>query len=74
MRPLSAHAAAVGGPYALAASPAALRFQFGNVFSSAAFPNQGLVDGLHGADVSGLVSVGVAAAAYLVLRRTVRPA
>jgi NCS1 family nucleobase:cation symporter-1 len=42
---------------------------FGNVFSSASFPNQPLVDALHGADLSGLVSVGVAAGLYLALRR-----
>jgi NCS1 family nucleobase:cation symporter-1 len=42
---------------------------FANVFSSASFPNQAVVDALHGADISGLVSVGLAAGLYLVLRR-----
>lgn len=44
-----------------------------NLFSSALpnahFPNQGLIDALHGADLSGIVSVVVAAAVYLALRR-----
>jgi NCS1 family nucleobase:cation symporter-1 len=42
---------------------------FATAFPSAHFPNQLLIDALHGADLSGLVSVGVAAAAYLALRR-----
>jgi hypothetical protein len=42
---------------------------FAAAFPSAHFPNQPLIDLLHGADLSGLVSVGVAAGAYLVLRR-----
>jgi hypothetical protein len=33
-------------------------------------PNQALISALHGADLSGLVSVAVAAAAYLALRRS----
>jgi len=33
------------------------------------FPNQPLIDALHGVDLSGLVSVAVAAISYLVLRR-----
>ena len=33
------------------------------------FPNQPLTDLLHGADFSGLVSVGVAAGAYWALRK-----
>ena len=37
---------------------------FSNVTSSSAFFNSGLIASLHGADVSGLVSVGVAAAVY----------
>ena len=37
---------------------------FGNVVQQTSFFNQGLVSALHGADVSGLVSVGVAAAVY----------
>lgn len=39
---------------------------FGNVLTNASFFNQGLIDDLHGADLSGVVSVAVAAAAYLV--------
>ena len=42
---------------------------FGTVLPNAHFPNQGLIDALHGADLSGLVSVGIAAVAYLGLRR-----
>ncbi len=37
---------------------------FGNVAATTSFFNNGLITGLHGADVSGLVSVGVAAAFY----------
>jgi len=37
---------------------------FSNVTSSSGFFNSGLVESLHGADVSGLVSIGVAAAVY----------
>jgi nucleobase:cation symporter-1, NCS1 family len=36
------------------------------------FPNQPLIDALHGVDVSGLVSVAVAAGSYLLLRRAWR--
>ncbi|HEY4025438.1 MAG TPA: cytosine permease [Candidatus Dormibacteraeota bacterium] len=36
--------------------------------------NQPLIDAIHGADLSGLVSVAVAAGAYLVLRRAGQPA
>lgn len=43
---------------------------FGNVLSSAHFFNASLIAGLHGADVSGLVSVAVAAAVYSAGRRT----
>jgi NCS1 family nucleobase:cation symporter-1 len=47
---------------------------YANLFSNASQlagfrPNQGLVNALHGADLSGLVSVLVAAGAYLLLRR-----
>jgi nucleobase:cation symporter-1, NCS1 family len=45
---------------------------FAAVFPDAHFPNQGLIDALHGADISGAVSVVVAAAAYLGLRRVLR--
>jgi nucleobase:cation symporter-1, NCS1 family len=41
---------------------------FGNV-TSAAFFNHGLIAGLHGADLSGLVSITVAAAVYWGVRR-----
>jgi len=43
---------------------------FGNVVSQPSFFNDGLIRGLHGADVSGLVSIGVAAVVYAALRRT----
>ena len=42
---------------------------FGNVFTSASFFNAGLIGSLHGADLSGLVSVAVAAAVYWFGRR-----
>jgi hypothetical protein len=42
---------------------------FGNVVATPSFFNHGLIAGLHGADVSGIVSVLVAAGAYLGLRR-----
>ena len=46
---------------------------YGNLFSNLGagptFFNAGLIGGLHGADLSGLVSAGVAAAAYLGMRR-----
>jgi len=42
---------------------------FSTAFPAAHFPNQPLIDALHNADVSGLVSVGVAAGLYLLLRR-----
>ena len=44
---------------------------FGNL-TSAAFFNQGLLTGLHGADLSGLVSIAVAAAVYWGARRLER--
>ncbi len=42
---------------------------FGSVFPDARFPNQALIDLLHGADLSGLVGLGVAAVVYALLRR-----
>lgn len=42
-----------------------------NIFQSGSFFNQGLIDRLHGADLSGLVAVLVAAVGYLALRRAV---
>ena len=42
-----------------------------NIYPGAHAPNQPLIDALHRADLSGLVSVGVAGAAYLALRRWV---
>jgi len=42
---------------------------FGNVLTQPSFFNDGLIHGLHGADVSGLVSIGVAAIVYAALRR-----
>ena len=42
---------------------------FGNVVTNATFFNAGLVNGMHGADLSGLVSVGVAATVYWLGRR-----
>jgi len=42
---------------------------FGNIVTNPSFFNSGLITGLHGADLSGLVSVGVAAAVYWLGRR-----
>ncbi len=42
---------------------------FASAFPAAQFPNQPLIDALHGADLSGLVSVVIAAGSYLGLRR-----
>ena len=42
---------------------------FGNVVTNPSFFNAGLITGLHGADISGLVSIGVAAAVYWLGRR-----
>ena len=42
---------------------------FGNVVAQPSFFNDGLIRAMHGADLSGLVSMGVAAVAYLALRR-----
>jgi len=42
---------------------------FGNVVAQRNFFNDGLILGLHGADISGLASIGVAAVAYAALRR-----
>jgi NCS1 family nucleobase:cation symporter-1 len=46
---------------------------FGNVVSRPSFFNDGLIAGLHGADLSGIISVAMAAAVYLLARR-LRPA
>ena len=45
---------------------------FGNLVASPRFFNDALVAGLHGADLSGLVSIAVAAAVYWGGRRLVR--
>jgi hypothetical protein len=37
---------------------------FSNLFAAPSFFNDGLIRGLHGADISGLVSVAVAAGVY----------
>ena len=42
---------------------------FGNVVTNPTFFNAGLISGLHGADLSGLVSIGVAASVYWLGRR-----
>ena len=47
---------------------------FGNLIQGPAFFNDPLIHALHGADLSGLVSVGVAAAVYWVLRAAPRRA
>ncbi|MGH7904313.1 MAG: purine-cytosine permease family protein [Candidatus Dormibacteraceae bacterium] len=53
-----------------AGTAASLAFvNYPNVFGGAHYLNAGLIAALHGADLSGLVSVVVAAGAYLALRR-----
>ena len=42
---------------------------FGNIVASPTFFNHGLIAGLHGADLSGVVSVAVAALSYVAMRR-----
>jgi len=42
---------------------------FGNLVAKPSFFNDGLIANLHGADISGLISVGVAAAVYWIGRR-----
>ena len=42
---------------------------FSNMAAAPRFFNGGLIDSLHGADLSGLISIFVAAAVYLVGRR-----
>src|SRR5207302_4342035 len=42
---------------------------FGNLVAKPSFFNDGLISGLHGADLSGLISVGVAGAVYWAGRR-----
>ncbi len=42
---------------------------FSSAFPGAHYPNQPLIDALHNADLSGLVSVGVAAGVFLLIRR-----
>ena len=42
---------------------------FGNIVAGPAFFNHGLIAGLHGADLSGVVSVAVAALTYAAMRR-----
>jgi hypothetical protein len=42
---------------------------FSSAFPGATFPNQPLIDALHGADVSGIASVLVAAGSYIGLRK-----
>jgi NCS1 family nucleobase:cation symporter-1 len=46
---------------------------FSNIVARPAFPNDGLIAGLHGADISGVISVVVAGGVYWVARR-LRPA
>ena len=42
---------------------------FSTAFPGAHFPNQPLIDALHGADISGIASVLVAAGSYIGLRK-----
>jgi hypothetical protein len=44
---------------------------FGNLAPIPSFFNDGLIANLHGADLSGLISAGVAAAVYSLGRRAV---
>ena len=54
--------------WALGTAVSLLFVNYPAIFPGAQVFNQPLVDALHGADLSGLVSAGVAAAAYLLLR------
>ena len=55
--------------WALGTAVSLVFVNYPNLYPGAAVPNQPLIDALHGADLSGLVSAVVAGAAYLVLRR-----
>ena len=55
--------------WALGTALSLLFVNYANLYPGAQAFNQPLVDVLHGADLSGLVSVAVAALAYLALRR-----
>jgi NCS1 family nucleobase:cation symporter-1 len=58
--------------WALGTAISLLFVNYPNIFQSGKFFNQPLIDALHGADLSGLVSVIVAAGSYIFLRRVIR--
>lgn len=64
-RPAAALAA-----WAIGTALSFLFVNYGNIFSGVHAFNDGLIQALHGADLSGLVSVAMAGAAYLLLLRT----
>jgi nucleobase:cation symporter-1, NCS1 family len=53
--------------WALGTAVSLLFVNYPNIYPGAQVPNQPLIDALHGADLSGLVSAAVAAGAYLAL-------
>jgi NCS1 family nucleobase:cation symporter-1 len=55
--------------WALGTAASLLFVNYPNIFQTGHFFNQPLIDALHGADLSGLISIGVAAGSYLGLRR-----
>jgi NCS1 family nucleobase:cation symporter-1 len=55
--------------WAAATAVSLLFVNYPNIYPNATVPNQPLIDALHGADLSGLVSMAVAAAVYLSLSR-----
>jgi NCS1 family nucleobase:cation symporter-1 len=63
------HAGAALVAWGLGTAASLLFVNYPNLRAGAEVFNQPLIDALHGADLSGLVSVAVAAGAYLLLRR-----
>jgi NCS1 family nucleobase:cation symporter-1 len=60
--------------WALGTAVSLVFVNYPNIYPGAHVLNQPLIDALRGADLSGLVSAGVAAGAYLLLRRGAAPA
>ncbi|HXM55037.1 MAG TPA: cytosine permease [Candidatus Dormibacteraeota bacterium] len=58
--------------WALGTAVSLVFVNYPNIYPGAQVPNQPLIDALHGADLSGLVSAAVAASAYVLLRPHVR--
>ena len=66
---LAALSGALSAPARSAGRPADGNAAVSTAFPGAHYPNQPLIDALHGADISGVASVLVAAGSYLGLRR-----